>query len=177
MTTKTTKRKPIHRKPLDQWKGPAQVTKTGEIMPISPGRPRRVFSARQVYLDAHKGLNKTDIAARFKMDRGTLDDHLKADPEFAHAFERGRADLHAEIMKALIDNAIKSKSVVAQIWLSKNLLGFSDSPKHFEHEISGEITYIAEWGGGPPRRKELAAADDDDVVDVDAEEADEEELS
>ena len=61
---------------------------------------------------------------------------------FRFVVEQGRQKTKQRLMEAMLTNAIDKMSPVMQIWLSKNLLGFTDAPVNTDNNVT------LPWVGG-----------------------------
>ncbi len=173
---KKTKRKPPppSQKPPEEWNGPARVTSTGRVMPISPGRPRKVLDAKIAERLARSGHTVGEAADILGVSRETFHLRLNDDPEFSAAWARGKAQ-RARWLRGKQDALVNDGSVAMAIFLGKNELGQSDSPK-IDVSITHEMRFVAEWSDGSVIRKELPAAGEDVEV-LEAEPVDDAEWS
>lgn len=93
------------------------------------GLRKRIVFPDDVFKLAALGHTDKEIAAWFDMDPETLRYNFKA------ILEKGRIDLKRALRQAMLNNAIKNNNAAVQIFLSKNLLGYSDSPQAVEREV------------------------------------------
>jgi hypothetical protein len=100
---------------------PKKITE-GVIEGIAVGRDKTVIPPEQVYELAAIGCTDREIARFF----GVKEDTLRYN--FADKLVKGREDLNQQLRRAMLRNALSNMNVTMQIWLSKNILGMSDSP-------------------------------------------------
>lgn len=122
----------------------------GTIEGLPVGRDKTVVPPDQVYELAALACTDKDIARFF----GIKEDTLRYN--FAAELVKGRESLKISLRRAMVKNAIANMNVTMQIWLSKNILGMSDSP------MDGEANAPLPW-----------REDTDDQVEI-GEETDEE---
>lgn len=91
---------------------------------IGRGLRRRIVNPDDVYKLAELGCTDREIARWFDVNEDTLRYN------FADILEKGRIDLKMSLRRAMLNNAIKNNNAAVQIFLSKNLLGYSDSPSN-----------------------------------------------
>lgn len=96
----------------------------GTIEGIVVGRDKKIVPPSQVFELSALGCTDRDIANFF----GIKEDTLRYN--FADDLTKGREELKVTLRRAMVKNAITNMNVTMQIWLSKNLLGMSDSPLH-----------------------------------------------
>lgn len=94
----------------------------GTIEGIVVGRDKKIVPPTQVFELAALGCTDRDIASFF----GVKEDTLRYN--FADDLTKGREELKVSLRRAMIKNALSNMNVTMQIWLSKNLLGMTDSP-------------------------------------------------
>ena len=87
------------------------------------GMRKRIVFPDDVFKLAALGHTDREIAIWFDMDEQTLRYNFKA------ILEKGRIDLKKLLRQAMLNNAIKNNNAAVQIFLSKNLLGYSDTPQ------------------------------------------------
>jgi hypothetical protein len=95
---------------------------------IGRGLRRRIVNPDDVYKLAQLGCTDREIARWFDVDENTLRYN------FSEILEKGRIDLKMSLRRAMLHNAIKNNNAAVQIFLSKNLLGYSDSPVNSDDE-------------------------------------------
>lgn len=95
---------------------------------VGRGNRKRVVIPDDVYKLAAIGCNDSEIACWFDINEDTLRYNFKS------VMAKGRQDLKAALRTAMINNAIKNNNAALQIFLSKNLLGYSDNPQHAEDQ-------------------------------------------
>lgn len=93
---------------------------------VGRGNRRRIVNPDDVYKLAAIGCNDAEIATWFDINEDTLRYNFKS------VMLKGRQDLKASLRTAMINNAIKNNNAALQIFLSKNLLGYSDNPQNTE---------------------------------------------
>ena len=98
-----------------------------------PGRPKVVIDQEQVIKLAKLGANNVEIADFFDCSESVIR------KRFAAILRQSRSHLKMRLRQAMIDNAIHKGNVVAQIWLSKNLLRMSDSGPTDEIEEENKV--------------------------------------
>jgi hypothetical protein len=91
-------------------------------MGLPVGRDKKVIDPEDVRKLGAIGLNDRDIADFL----GIKEDTLRYN--FAEILLFSRAELKMTLRRAMLDNACKNMNASVQIFLSKNLLGMSDSP-------------------------------------------------
>lgn len=97
------------------------------------GRDGRVVDPEEVYKLAKIGCKDHEIATWFGINENTLRYNFSV--ELAKGFE----DLKMTLRRAMLHNAINNNNAAVQIFLSKNLLGFSDNP------MSGDDSKVLPW--------------------------------
>lgn len=161
-------RKYTHHKSLEQWSGPAHVTKTGRIMPISPGRPRKQIDPKQLYQLARHGHTKEEAAAIIGLNIKSLYARLAEDPSLIAEWDRGKADLAGRIRRKQISKALGGKGdTVMLIWAGKQYCGQSDNVAQVKltgHD-GGPVRFVAEWADNSVIRREIPEGE---VVDGEA---------
>jgi hypothetical protein len=91
---------------------------------VGRGNRKRIVNPDDVYKLAAIGCNDVEIAVWFDINEDTLRYNFKS------VMLKGRQDLKAALRTAMINNAIKNNNAALQIFLSKNLLGYSDNPQN-----------------------------------------------
>ena len=97
-----------------------EVTKSGLI--LGRGENKKVVPPDEVYKLALMGASYEEMADFFQVNRETLKYN------FSEYILKAKAEMKSRLRKAMWLNAIDGKNVVMQIWLSKQYLGFTDSP-------------------------------------------------
>ena len=97
-----------------------EVTKSGLI--IGRGANKRVVPPDEVYKLALMGASYEEMSDFFQVNRETLKYN------FSEYILKAKAEMKGKLRRAMWQNAIDGKNVVMQIWLSKQYLGFTDSP-------------------------------------------------
>ena len=92
---------------------------------VGRGNTKRVISPDDVYKLAAMGCNNKEISTWFDINKDTLQ------YTFGDIIEKGREDMKMRLRQAMWKNAWGG-NVVMQIWLSKQYLGFTDSPVNTE---------------------------------------------
>ena len=85
-----------------------------------PGRPKIEIDKEQVVKLAKLGANNVEIADFFNCSESVIRSR------FADVLKQARSHLKMRLRQAMLDSAIHKGNVVAQIWMSKNMLGFTD---------------------------------------------------
>lgn len=104
--------------------GPKGVPKIGEkvVKGYIIGRNNVVVPPEEVEQLAGIGMKDTEIADWFGVNDNTLRSNFK------DILTKGRTKLKMSLRQAMYKNAVSEMNTTMQIWLSKNLLGMSDSP-------------------------------------------------
>ncbi len=102
---------------------------------VGRGDRRTVIPIEQVRKLASLHLTYRDMAEFFGVKENTFRDH------FRFEVERSRQTTKQRLMEAMLENAVVKMNPTVQIWLSKNLLGFSDNP------VNSESTQVLPWSG------------------------------
>ena len=97
---------------------------------IGRGDNKRVIELEHVRKLAHLNLSYKDMADFFGCKETTFRDN------FRFVVEQGRQKTKQRLMEAMLTNAIDKMSPVMQIWLSKNLLGFTDAPVNTDNNVT-----------------------------------------
>jgi hypothetical protein len=92
---------------------------------VGRGNTKRVVSPDEVYKLAALGCNNKEISTWFDINKDVLLYN------FGDIIEKGREDMKMRLRQAMWKNAWAG-NVVMQIWLSKQYLGFTDSPTNTE---------------------------------------------
>lgn len=108
-----------------------EQTITGII--VGQGENKRVIRIEDVRKLAELHLTYKDMADYFGCKQSTFKDH------FHHEVEMGRQRTKQRLMQAMLYNATDKLQPTIQIWLSKNLLGFADSP------INSDTNQVLPW--------------------------------
>jgi len=108
-----------------------EKTITGII--VGQGDNKRVIRIEDVRKLAELHLTYKDMAAYFGCKESTFKDH------FHQEVEMGRQKTKQPLMNAMLYNAIERNQPTIQIWLSKNLLGFTDQP------IGSDSNQVLPW--------------------------------
>ena len=107
--------------------------KTVKGIVIGRGDTQQIIPLEQVKKLAELNCSYADMAKFFGVKENTFRDN------FRFEVERSREILKHRLMQAMITNAIDKMNPTVQIWLSKNLLGFTDNP------VSAENTTVLPW--------------------------------
>lgn len=98
-----------------------------------PGRPRtgyRDLNASNLRRLCRINVTIAEAAAFFDVTEEAFEIRLRREPELREAWERGRADGTLSLRRAMMRSAVGTKdrapNVTAQIWVSKNVLGWAD---------------------------------------------------
>jgi len=97
---------------------------------VGRGDNKRVIELDHVRKLAALNLSYKDMADFFGCKETTFRDN------FRFVVEQGRQKTKQRLMEAMLTNAIDKMSPVMQIWLSKNLLGFTDAPVNTENNVT-----------------------------------------
>ena len=108
-----------------------EQTITGII--VGQGDNKTVIRLEDVKKLAELHLTYKDMAAYFGCKESTFKDH------FHFEIEKSRQKTKQRLMNAMLHNAIEKNQPTIQIWLSKNLLGFTDQP------INSDSTEVLPW--------------------------------
>lgn len=100
---------------------------------VGAGANRRIIPVEQVRKLASLHLSYRDMAEFFGVKENTFRDH------FRYEVERYRQVTKQRLMEAMLTNALEKMNPTVQIWLSKNLLGFTDQP------INTESSQVLPW--------------------------------
>jgi len=96
--------------------------KTVKGIIVGQGDNKRVIPLEEVKKLAQLHLSYTDMAEYFGVKLSTFKDH------FHSVCEREKQKTKQRLMYAMLQNATEKMNPTIQIWLSKNLLGFTDQP-------------------------------------------------
>lgn len=94
---------------------------------VGRGMRKKVVVPEDIYKLAAIGCTDREIATWFDIDENTLRYN------FSDTMAKGRQDLKAALRTAMIKNAMNGNAAL-QIFLSKNLLGYSDNPQNTEDQ-------------------------------------------
>jgi AraC-like DNA-binding protein len=119
---------PTRRQPKRKY---GEQTITGII--VGQGDNKRVVRIEDVKKLAELHLTYKDMAAYFGCKESTFKDH------FHQEVEMGRQRTKQRLMNAMLYNAIEKHQPTIQIWMSKNLLGWTDAP------INKDDTQVLPW--------------------------------
>jgi AraC-like DNA-binding protein len=119
---------PTRRQPKRKY---GEQTVTGII--VGQGDNKRVIRIEDVKSLAELHLTYKDMASYFGCKESTFKDH------FHQEVEMGRQRTKQRLMNAMLYNAIDKHQPTIQIWMSKNLLGWTDAP------INKDDTQVLPW--------------------------------
>ena len=97
--------------------------KTIKGIVIGRGDNKQVIPLEQVRKLASLNCSYKDMAKFFGVHENTFRDNFRGE------VEKARESTKHRLMEAMLTNAIDRMNPTVQIWLSKNLLGFSDNPQ------------------------------------------------
>jgi hypothetical protein len=100
---------------------PKKLVKT-EYEGLAVGRDKKVVAPQEVFKLAAMGCKDTEICDWFGIDGNTLRYN------FSVELIKGRESLKHSLRRAMLHNACVNNNAAVQIFLAKNLLGYSDSP-------------------------------------------------
>jgi hypothetical protein len=95
-------------------------------MGLPIGRDKKIVPPDEVFKLAALGLKITEIAEYF----GVTDESIARN--FADILTKAKVELKISLRRAMLHNACVNNNAAVQIFLSKNLLGFSDNPMDSE---------------------------------------------
>ena len=98
-----------------------------------PGSPKVEIDKEQLVKLAKLGANNVEIADFFNCSESVIR------KRFNDVLKQSRSHLKMRLRQAMLDSAIHKGNVVAQIWMSKNLLGFTDSGPKDEQEDCNKV--------------------------------------
>jgi len=104
---------------------PKQLTEK-IVLGLPVGRDKKIVPPDEVFKLAALGLKTTEIAEYF----GVTDESIARN--FADILTKARVELKISLRRAMLHNACVNNNAAVQIFLSKNLLGFSDNPMDSE---------------------------------------------
>jgi hypothetical protein len=96
------------------------------VMGLPIGRDKKIVPPDEVFKLAALGLKTTEIAEYF----GVTDESIARN--FADILTKAKVELKISLRRAMLHNACVNNNAAVQIFLSKNLLGFSDNPMDSE---------------------------------------------
>jgi hypothetical protein len=96
------------------------------VLGLPVGRDKKIVPPDEVFKLAALGLKTTEIAEYF----GVTDESISRN--FAEILTKARVELKISLRRAMLHNACANNNAAVQIFLSKNLLGFSDTPVNSE---------------------------------------------
>jgi hypothetical protein len=100
---------------------PKQLTEK-IVLGLPVGRDKKIVPPDEVFKLAALGLKVTEIAEYF----GVTDDAISRN--FADILVKAKVELKISLRRAMLHNACVNHNAAVQIFLSKNILGFQDSP-------------------------------------------------
>jgi hypothetical protein len=104
---------------------PKQLTEK-VVLGLPVGRDKKIVPPDEVFKLAALGLKVTEIAEYF----GVTDDAISRN--FADILVKAKVELKISLRRAMLHNACVNHNAAVQIFLSKNILGMSDSPMDSE---------------------------------------------
>jgi len=131
------------------------------------GPKPRMLDTAFLYECGRLGMTQEEIGRLTGLSQSRISERLSKEPELREALDIGRGEIAMSLRRAQIDCALNG-SVVAQIWVGKNLLGQRDSVKEVETRTDVQVTWTAVWGGEPP--DELGTDDHEAVEDAEVSE-------
>lgn len=99
------------------------------------------FDYKEVTNLAARGLTLEQVGAALGVTGRTIINRLNDDPEFADAFEKGRAKGIAKVADALFKNAVEENNTAAQIFFLKSRGGWKETDKQ-EIEINQPVQIV-----------------------------------
>jgi hypothetical protein len=109
--------------PASNKRGPKPKQLTEKIVLGLPvGRDKKIVPPDEVFKLAALGLKTTEIADYF----GVTDESIARN--FADVLVKARIEMRISLRRAMLHNACVNHNAAVQIFLSKNILGFQDSP-------------------------------------------------
>lgn len=100
---------------------PKQLTEK-IVLGLPVGRDKKIVPPDEVFKLAALGLKTTEIADYF----GVTDESIARN--FADVLVKARVEMRISLRRAMLHNACVNHNAAVQIFLSKNILGFQDSP-------------------------------------------------
>ena len=110
-----------------------QYSKEGREERNGPGRPKVEIDIEQVVKLAKLGATNTEIAEFFNCSESVIRSR------YSDVLKQARSHLKMRLRQSMIDSALNKKNVVAQIWLTKNLLKWSEQGPRDELEEENKI--------------------------------------
>ena len=92
------------------------------VLGLPVGRDKKIVPPDEVFKLAALGLKTTEIADYF----GVTDESIARN--FADVLVKARIEMRISLRRAMLHNACVNHNAAVQIFLSKNILGFQDSP-------------------------------------------------
>lgn len=103
-------------------------------------RPKKKIDKEQVCKLAAINCSYAEIAAVVGCNESTLT------RRFAQVIKEGREQGKTSLKRAMWKNAIQKENITMQIWLSKQLLGYTDKVEEkIETNVKQNVTYEIEW--------------------------------
>ncbi len=99
------------------------------------------FDYKEVTNLAARGLTQEQIGAALGVTIRTITNRLNDDPEFASAYEQGRAKGIAKVANALFKNAVEQNNTAAQIFFLKSRGGWKEVDKQ-EIEVNQPFQFV-----------------------------------
>ena len=96
---------------------------------IGRGDNKEIVPPEEVYKLAAIGCTNAEIAAFFGVNQDTLQSNFKSE------LTKGNQWTKIRLRRAMFTNACENMNAAVQIFLSKNLLGYSDSPLDSEANV------------------------------------------
>lgn len=106
---------------------PKQLTE-GTVIGLPVGRDKKIVPPAQVQDLASLGCKNIEIANFF----GVTEDAISRN--FAAELIKGREELKISLRRAMLKNACTNMNAAVQIFLSKNILGYQDSPTNSDDD-------------------------------------------
>lgn len=103
--------------------------KTTLGLEIGRGDNKEIVPPEEVYKLAAIGCTNAEIAAFFGVNQDTLQRNFKSE------LTKGSQWTKIRLRRAMFQNACDNMNAAVQIFLSKNLLGYSDSPMDSEANV------------------------------------------
>lgn len=103
-------------------------------------RTKIVMEPDQISSLARMAATHEEIAAFFNTSVATVKYRLSRG-ELKEAYEKGKAQASISLKRAMFEAATQHKNVTAQIWLSKNLMGWSDK---VEQKVEQSTSFVVE---------------------------------
>lgn len=102
--------------------------------------PRKILDERQIEELASINCTVAEIAAVMGVDKRTLE------RRYAAVIQKGR-ECGKESLKRMMWGKVKEGNVVMMIWLSKQMLGYTDKHESYNKvETKEKVVHVTEWG-------------------------------